>query len=77
MHGLPHQGAGLLAPCKVKAKRKAIENLTIQVGLIKTDKEFEMILLTGIVGTIVYLISKFFKNNKEVVNEQSAGDRDR
>lgn len=37
-----------------------------------------MILLTGIVGTIVYLISKFFKNNnKEVVNEQSAGDRNR
>ena len=24
MHGFPHQGAGLLAPCKVKAKRKAI-----------------------------------------------------
>ncbi len=36
-----------------------------------------MMLLTGIVGTIVYLISKFFKNNKEVVDEQSAGDRDR
>ncbi len=36
-----------------------------------------MILLTGIVGAIVYLISKFFKNNKEVVNEQSAGDRNR